>query len=389
MPERDARSNHICLVSAQLLPNLIPALMLRPTTVHLVVTQDMQPQANRLERILRNHEIAVVQHRNAPSTGMATIRKFAEDMAVKLDGHGVFVLNSTGGTKLMALAFVQVLPELLPDTDTLYTDTDHQVLEFITGKDRVAQAITSVVNLDTYLQAHGLQRQSALSSDPGWLASAKKLKPLTKWLAKHADELEGFIGALNGAAERAIGRKDGPFRARQELKAFGKAKLTLPEIAKPEYELLTVISADCVEFTSAEAARYLGGGWMEHYALWIARDNGAEEAEAGVQVVWQDGDRETRPPNELDVVAVHHNRMLLIECKTGRFGNNDVKDQEILNRLESLGRNAGGLFGKAVLLSARKLNDEMRSRAKAYKLPWFDCSNLKEFQPFVQDWFRN
>ncbi len=141
-----------------------------------------------------------------------------------------------------------------------------------------------------------------------------------------------------------------------------------------------------MEFTSLEAARYLGGGWMEHYALWIVRDNGAEESEAGVNVIWQDGDQQSRPPNELDVVAVHRNRMLLIECKTARFGNNDVKDQEILNRLESLGRNAGGLFGKAVLLSARKMNDDMRSRARAYRLPWFDCTNLKDFQPFVKEW---
>lgn len=379
---------HVCLVSTQLLPNLIPALMLKPATVHLVVTQDMQPQAQRLERILRNHNIAVVQHRGAPSTGITAIRQFAENLAVKLDGETPPILNATGGTKLMALAFVQVLPGLLPGTQVLYTDTDHRVLENLTDASRPAQAINSVISLNTYLQAHGLQRQSAKSSDSQWLESAARLKPLSKWLAQHAGEIERFLGAINLAAEQAIGRQEAPFRARQQMD-HQKSRHALDEIAKPDYELLTVISNDCIQFSTLDAARYLGGEWLEHYAWWVVRDCGAEEAEASVHVLWQDGDRQHRPPNELDVAAVHHNRMLLIECKTGRFGNNDVKDQEILNRLESLGRNAGGLFGRALLLSGRRLNDEMRSRAQAYRLRWFDCTNLKDFQPFVKDWLNH
>jgi len=163
----------------------------------------------------------------------------------------------------------------------------------------------------------------------------------------------------------------------------------LEEITKPEYGLMTRVSSDTVEFASLDAARYLGGSWMEHYAWWILRDAEVEQAHAGVQVIWQDGDKQRPPPNELDVVAVHRNRLLLIECKTARFGNDGVKDQEILNRLESLGRNAGGLFGRPVLLSARRLRDELRSRAKAYRLTWFDCTNLKDFKPFIESWIKH
>lgn len=378
---------HICLVSAQLLPNLIPALMLQPATVHLVVTDDMQAQAQRLDRILRKRGITVVQHQHAPSTDMAAIREFALKLAGTLENEGPVVLNATGGTKLMALAFVQVLPELLPGTEVLYTDTEHQRLEWLTTHAPQTCPIDSVIQLDTYLHAYGLRRKSAQSSQTAWLASAQRLKPLSKWLAQHVSTHEGFIGALNGAVEKATGASDRAFRARQELPAFGRHKAMLDEIARPEYTLLQIVSDGCVEFSSEEAARYLGGGWMEHYAWWIVRDSGAEEAEAGVEVVWLDGDKRNPPlKNELDVVAVHRNRLLLIECKTARFGNNDVKDQEILNRLESLGRNTGGLFGKAVLLSARRLSDDMRDRAKAYRLDWFDTSNLKDFRGFVRNW---
>lgn len=380
---------HICLVSAQLLPNLIPALMLKPDTVHLIVTADMQTQATRLERLLRASDMQTVQHNGAPSTGMAAIRDFVLTLAEELNEEIHYTLNATGGTKLMALAFVQVLPELLHNVEVLYTDTEHSVLEMLTGTEPKALPMHSVLTLDTYLRAYGLQRRSALSDDAEWLERTKRLKPLTKWLAQQAALIEGFIGALNYAAEQAIGHKEDPFRARQELQAWGQGAKALEEIAKPEYELLTVISKDTVEFSSLGAAHYLGGTWMEDYAWWILKDAGAEDAQSNVQVVWQDGDKHNHPPNELDAVAVHHNRLLLIECKTVRFGKSAVKDQEILNRLESLGRNVGGLFGKAVLVSARRLKDDMRSRAQAYKLDWFDCTNLRDFKPAVVRWLQS
>lgn len=380
---------HICLVSDQLPPNLIPALMLRPHTVHLVVTEGMKEQGVRLDRILRDQGFGTKLHAQAPSTGLAAIREFAEELAVRLDGQGPFILNVTGGTKLMALAFTQVLPELLRDVDVLYTDTEHQVLEFLSDKDKAPVPIASVLSLDLHLRAYGLLRRNTQSEDEAWLAGAQKLKPLTKWLALHAGAIEGFIGALNSAAEQAVGRQDDPFRACQKLEARGRGVAALEEIGKPEYELMTRVSSDTVKFASRDAARFLGGGWMEHYAWWILRDAGVEKADAGMQVGWQGGDKQRPPPNELDVVAVHRNRLLLIECKTARFGKNVVKDQEILNRLESLGRNAGGLFGTRVLLSARRLPDELQSRAKAYRLTWFDCTNLKDFKPFIESWIKH
>lgn len=379
----------VCLVSAQLLPNLIPVFMLKPSAVHLVVTDGMQTQAVRLQRILRLHDIHVTVHRNAPSAGMASIRAFAEELAVRLEGQCPVLLNLTGGTKLMALAFVQVLPELLPGTEVLYTDTEHQVLESIVGSEPMTRPTEDVIDLDTYLMANGLRRRSSLCQDASWCERARQLKPLSKYLAAQSSGIGPFIGALNSAAEKALGREHEPIRALQPLKAWGAAAPVLREIARPEYGLLEIVSEDTVKFCDEPASRYLGGLWMEHYAWWTLRDTGAAHCEAGVEVEWSDGVAGQRAPNELDVVAVHRNRMLLVECKTARFGNNVAKDQEILNRLESLGRNAGGLFGKAILMSAREIAPEMRSRAAAYRLPWFDCTNLRDFRKFAKDWVHN
>ncbi len=61
-PDTWAHASHICLVSGQLLPNLIPALMLKPPQVHLVVTADMKAQAQRLHSLLQRHGIECRQH---------------------------------------------------------------------------------------------------------------------------------------------------------------------------------------------------------------------------------------------------------------------------------------------------------------------------------------
>src|SRR5690606_10739303 len=53
---------HLCLVSDQLLPNLIPALMQRPPWVHLVVSTAMAAQGERLRRLLEARDIAVTVH---------------------------------------------------------------------------------------------------------------------------------------------------------------------------------------------------------------------------------------------------------------------------------------------------------------------------------------
>lgn len=383
-PDTWAHASHICLVSGQLLPNLIPALMLKPPQVHLVVTADMKAQAQRLHSLLQRHGIECRQHTGAPSTNVGELRNFALELAGELDGEPL-LLNATGGTKLMALAFAQVFTEVAPETRVFYTDTEHGVLEFLAGEASTTEPIRSVLDLDTYLRAQGLRRERAASRDDEWLERARRRKPLTKQLAAQCGGHQGFIGALNSAVEETL--KDGGFRNPQCLAARNSSQAKLREaIARPEYDLLDIISADTVSFRSREAAKYLGGGWMEEYGYWILRDADIEHVESGAEVIWLDSRKEFRPPNELDVVAVHRNKLLLIECKTARSGRNSVKDQDILNRLESLGRNAGGLFGKAVLLSGRQLSDEARNRANAYRIAWFDCTNLKEFRTFVENW---
>ena len=113
---------HVCLLSEQLLPNLIPVLMERPARVYLVATDAMKNsgQDKRMRRMLRREDIETFVRSGAPSTGIEAIRRFAAKLAYQLPKEmpedpvgGTIVLNATGGTKLLSMGFVEVFREQL------------------------------------------------------------------------------------------------------------------------------------------------------------------------------------------------------------------------------------------------------------------------------------
>ena len=50
---------HVCLVSGQPVPNVLPVLLERPEKVALLVTPEMQEQAERLKNIFRARAIQI------------------------------------------------------------------------------------------------------------------------------------------------------------------------------------------------------------------------------------------------------------------------------------------------------------------------------------------
>lgn len=71
---------HICLLSDQLLPNLIPVLMERPYRVYLVATAEMAARGRdkRMRRLLHREGIDTRLRPRAPSIRIEEIRRFAE-----------------------------------------------------------------------------------------------------------------------------------------------------------------------------------------------------------------------------------------------------------------------------------------------------------------------
>ena len=154
-----------------------------------------------------------------------------------------------------------------------------------------------------------------------------------------------------------------------------------------KYNLVEWHDAD-IRFLSADAANYLGGLWLEEYVWHVVRNTKPDDVKIGVVGTWG-GNKRAPARNEFDLLAVHNNRMLVVECKTSQFGEYEAKDADILTKLESLGRNAGGLFGRTLLVSARPLSEEARSRAASNHIAVIEAHRLGDLRSFVLDWMKS
>ena len=165
-------STQVVLVSDQVLQNLIPILMERPARVFLVLTEEMARRGadRRLSSQLRGADAQLIRCEGCPDSGFPAIQRFAHQVAETVLNAGAdteLVLNATGGTKLMSLAFVEAFRGLA--SRILYTDTAHRRIEYLASSADAAPAPTpmgNVLDVPAYLRAQGFQFQRAVSDDP-------------------------------------------------------------------------------------------------------------------------------------------------------------------------------------------------------------------------------
>lgn len=383
---------HVCLVSEQVPANLIPLLQDPPDEAHLVVSEPMRPVAERMKRIIEGRDCAVVLHGGAPSVSLNDVIEYATELIAELrtrQPNASIILNATGGTKLMALGFVEVFRDLDNQLEIIYTDTTHQHIEYLVPREKRAQAFGQVLDIPTYLAAYGVTFRSARSDDAAWGALANQRKAATKHLGMHAKALGSFIGTLNSLAQAALDETGESLRASMQRfnQPPGREWRTALTTLQAGQVLAYDPSSHAIIFKDAESARYAGGLWLEEYVCHMLADQGPHDIRLGVVGTWE-GDRRRPARNEFDLIAVHGNRMLVVECKTLRFGRDDRRDSDVLYKLESLGRTAGGLFTERWLISARKVSDDLRERARSQHIALFDTARLPDLRKALLDWMK-
>lgn len=391
---------HVCLVSEQLLANLIALLMAPPARVLLAASDAMHAKGHDdcLARLLEAKKWQVRLCVGVPSAGLTALRDHALAIAEAADQwaapEGRVVLHATGGTKLQAMAFVEVFRELFDAwrLRIVYTDTTHQMVESLFPHEPPTP-MTAVLDVPLYLAAQGMVYRGAVSDDPAWCERSVARKPVTKWLAAHCADLGGFLGALNrlavgGGDHRGALGEDG----RQVLapeQRFGRAPYGIARRALNKLAAARLLEWDedvKVRFIDRERTRYLGGVWLEEYAWHSARDQGLDDARCGVEFTWQGTAKRDAPRNEFDTLCVHANRLLAIECKTSRIVREGNRDQTMLTKLESLARAAGGPFGASLLLSARPLSTKTCGRARTLNIALCAGAEVKRLPERLRAW---
>ncbi|MCK9228433.1 MAG: DUF1887 family CARF protein [Syntrophorhabdaceae bacterium] len=374
-------SIHVCMVSGQPIPNLIPLKIagLRPDKVINLVSPGMQTRAERLRKIANEWGV-VVEERPIVPYDLQAARDTCLGVLADYESDDV-LLNVTGGTKLMALAAFEVFRE--EKKRIIYVDTEDERIQVL-SPGQATIPFESVIKVRSYLAAYG-QTITSHRTNPG---KAQGNRQITRAFIQNIGEYSWAISILNGYA--APHRKTRTFPLQV---AVDERPREVPELREilfllEEKEVIG-FQDDKIVFPDLATVEFLSGGWLEEYVFDAASSIPHSDVKMGVTVEWAHGG--SRPTvNEYDVIFTYNNRLYLIECKTRRFSGADREDinSDIIYKLESLRDAAGGLYGKGMLVSYQKLTDAQKKRLAVNGLEYCDRNDLKNLKVKLAGWTR-
>ncbi len=350
---------HVCLVSEQLIPNVLPVLKEKPVHAVLLSTSQMEQECAMLETFFNSRGIKTTT-RLIPAFDFKEIigscKKVIGDFA-----DTDLVLNVTGGTKVAALAAFQQF--YFDSLRIIYVDTSHNRLLELGDDPKSVELEGNLLRVKDYLACYGKCFASGTNGTPPVGENARRgaTVQICDLLIKNPELLLGVNRQV--AQYKQVGKK--PY--------FGLFPETLAEGGIKLCRLLrgagivTEGIEGSVNFNREEDLFYLGGGWLEEYVFGVVADCVVPGLDLcmNVEIEWRSQAKATTR-NELDIAFTHRNRLHIISCKTSgldRRGSDSPKGKEALYELDSLADNIGGLFARSMLVSAHQLGKASRQRA--------------------------
>lgn len=357
---------HLCLVSAQATPNLLPLLdeTWRPRRVVLACSAPMQHAAQNLRSVIQTKGGSMmVDMLDLPNAYdyAALSDAFLNYLARHADEN--IALNVTGGTKLMAVAAQEVFRSAGKPVFYVNVESD-EVL--VIGEKSPSQPLRARLKVHELLKAHGYsvttQTQPQIS---------RELRDLTARLIDHVASAGRAFGAINALARSA---RDTPDLC---------TKLTPGQQDSRALDDIVALFADAgllrqqgnaLIFKNEEARFFINGGWLESHVYDVlqslrAQHPGLSDVVMGVRVGFADapGKPQNNDKNEIDVAFLYRNTLHLIECKTANLAqpgaSGDDKATEAIYKMESLLK-LGGLRTRGMVVDYRGQLSQSKANQK-------------------------
>ena len=380
MPKFDT---HLCLVSKQPVPNLIPVLdqSFSPRRVVLAVSGEMRSQGKWLSAVIQRHQVLVEMLTVPDAWNFNGCQDVFLDWLTKQPPDKV-ALNVTGGTKIMAMAAQDIFKET--KSPIFYIDMRNDSVIWL-DRTRESVILAAGIKLREYLESHGYSVEINGNNRPDILAEKRNL---VQNLARENCRLIGGFGHLNWLAQQATETLISPDMNETQC---GSEAL---------YELIGMFSrADFLKcdnnklYFSDEAARkFVNGGWLEFLVYQslaqLAPTIGLVDCAIGLEVTAPDG--VTR--NELDVVTLYKNTLCIIECKSADLTRNREAERnagtEALYKLYAL-RDFGGLRTKVLLVDSRdSLRTADKRRAEQMRIKIIPGNRLNNLENDLRTWIQ-
>lgn len=377
--------SHLCLVSAQATPNLTPALdpAFQPASITLAVSNDMQEKARWLENVLREQGVKVeklaIQN---PYDYFECWDNFAEWLGNQTNE---VALNVTGGTKIMAMAALDVFHE--EKKPVFYVNIENDELIRLDKRD-AGLTLSSRIKLKQYLEAHGYAVSQSSKPDIN-----RDTRDLVDRLAYESGRLGRALGKLNWLASQAKEESQTGTFISAELDRYGPDKNSFETlISMFEKENMLSLKANRLVFPDDDARQFVNGGWVEY----LLAQSVASIAPSARIVDWGMNLKVLAPngktSNELDVACLARNTLHIIECKSANLAadgkTGDSSGTDAIYKLDAL-RRIGGTRTKAMLIDFRgSLNESDRRRARQMNLAILSGTQLRDLKGELKAWFK-
>jgi len=340
---------HLCLVSAQATPNLLPVLDddWRPGKVVLAISPQMKSAAQALAQVIRGKGNGVaVELMELPDAYdyVALQEAFLAWLVAHKDESTA--LNVTGGTKLMAVAAQEAFRS--DDRPVLYVSVESDEV-IVIGEGARSRPLRARLKVRDLLESHGFaieqQQQPAVSRD---------VRDLCARVIDRVASSGRALGQLNRLAEQA-NRAPGLSVRMSDTLFDSRSLADMVALFEDAGQLRT--DGPTLRFPNETARSFVNGGWLEQHVFNAVQDLRGQDDRItdvvmNVKVIHPDG----RTRNEADVAFLFRNTLHLIECKTANLANEgtggDDKATEAIYKMEALLK-LGGLRTRGMIVDYR------------------------------------
>lgn len=317
---------HLCLVSRQAMPNIIPALLYNPQKVVLITTKEEINTAKNISKVLHKYNIDCDLHNDLVSAYDLNSVSNAINKIIELNKGEILTLNLTGGTKLMAIAAYELFRN--HDMNIIYCDTyDESIIHFKKGKFEVEKYNGIRISVENYLIAYGFKPNNAQNKSKRFESIG-----LIKFISNNLNEYTKFSNAIRNSSNNYP----------QNFKLIrNKEEIIL------RYKQIQIFKSKKGNY------QYLIGYWLEDLIFYLIRSKFPNiDIEKNYNIL-----SKSDSPNEIDIIFTKNGKLYLISCKTGKF------NKMHLFELEGLRNLAGGTFGKAYLVTISNVSKPIQERA--------------------------
>ena len=378
-------NTHLCLVSAQATPNLLPLLddAWRPRRVVLACSVQMKEKAQALRSVIQTKGggmtveiLDLPDAYNYAALSDAFLNYLADHASENI------ALNVTGGTKLMAVAAQEVFRSEGKPVFYVNVESD-EVL--VIGKEFASQPLRAKLKVHEMLTAHGY---SVTTQEQPQIT--RELRDLTARLIDHVASAGQALGTLNALAR--IARDDKSLQV--ELTPYQIDSRALGDVLALFTDAgLARLQGRALTFKNEEARFFANGGWLEAHVYDVLQSlrsqfEGLSDVALGVRVGFAGAKAKStgNDKNEIDVAFLYRNTLHLIECKTANLAQpgsgNDDKATEAIYKMESLLK-LGGLRTRGMVVDYRgqlSQSEANRKRAEEAGIAIVSGAQLKDLK---------